>query len=188
MIPILSYEKACMYLCQMISKQRATSVGFDDLVDAFRFECRVQALNSCRKFQPSHPKDHKLSLFYSYPRDFPPCSSPFFFSTSWNQTFSLSNYFLPFSVLPSLPFTPKSLFLFLSWRLLCSPSLLRSILGVCVLKYLITLRYAQFHHFLTGFLTLKTTGEFQWKISAKQWRSLENLSQGLSHSNSFLWC
>ena len=27
---------------QMISKQRATSVGFDDLVDAFRFECRVQ--------------------------------------------------------------------------------------------------------------------------------------------------
>ena len=120
---LLSNERkvVCLFFYQMISKQRATSVGFDDLVDAFRFECRVQELNGCRKI---YPKDPKIYLFIFTLL----CSEIFhslFVSTSSNQTFSLSKFFAVLSVLPPLfhgqKTPPFKLFLL---YLLCSLSLL----------------------------------------------------------------
>ena len=130
----------------MISKQRATSVGFDDLVDAFRFECRVQELNGCRKI---YPKDPKIYLFIFTLL----CSEIFhslFVSTSSNQTFTLSKFFAVLSLLPPLFHAQKSPLLNVSPFIFCVLChFYRSTLCVCVLKYILNLRYAQFHHLPT---------------------------------------
>ena len=139
-----------MYLCQMISKQRATSVGFDDLVDAFRFDCRALALNSCRKIQISLIQRILRSIFsslhYTSPRYFTPCSFPPHQTKRFpSPNFSLCYlFFPPFFTAKKSPLLSFSSFIFC---VLCH--FYRSTLCVCVLKYILNLRYAQFHHLPT---------------------------------------
>ena len=134
----------------MISKQRATSVGFDDLVDAFRFECRVQELNGCRKIQISLIQRILRSIFsslhYSPPRYFTPCSFPPHQTKRFpSPNFSLCYlFFPPFFTAKKSPLLSFSSFIFC---VLCH--FYRSTLCVCVLKYILNLRYAQFHHLPT---------------------------------------